>query len=58
MSFPVYERETTADTWEELGLFRPSPYFLDPVEPPVEEDSIVDFEERHGCPFDDLREAA
>jgi hypothetical protein len=56
---PRYERETTADLWEEFGLAAPTgPRFLDPVEPPVEEDSIVDFEERHGCPFDDLREAA
>jgi hypothetical protein len=57
MRFPTYERQTTPDLWDELRLSE-GLLFVDPVEPPVEEDSIVDFEERHGCPFDDLREAA
>jgi hypothetical protein len=55
--FPNYERVTTPDLWDELRL-GDGLLILDPVEPPVEEDSIVDFEQRHGCPFDDLREAA
>jgi hypothetical protein len=56
---PPRERETTADLVEELGLASLNgPYFLEPVEPPAEEDSIVDLEEWHGCCFDDLREVA
>jgi len=51
------ERLTTPDLWDELRLEDPG-RLSEPVERPLEEESVDDFEQRHHCPFPDLREAA
>jgi hypothetical protein len=55
MRLPFYERVTTPDLWDELRPDEPG-RLLKPCEPPLEEEAVVDFEQRHHCPFPDLGE--
>jgi hypothetical protein len=54
---PPYERLTTPDLWDELHCDDPG-RLAEPVESPLEDEAVVDFEQRHHCPFPDLHEEA